>query len=176
MLLWPTLSRSACGRVRSAQNQAGKTGTRRRVSDKNWLRLLEPASIEHCPPLRTLHTLHLHGICQVPGACMLVREKHPHICPQRVGEMTKGESFSVRVVATPEKPGGVAVGVAGFNLTTELACYMRDGSADQRELAATSPTSPYYTPQTRRWRIHDRLSEKVHVPHPAMPDGIIGGG
>ena len=56
------------------------------------------------------------------------------------------------------------------------ACYMRDGSADQRELAATSPTSPYYTPQTRRWRVHDRLSEKVHVPHPAMPDGIIGGG
>jgi hypothetical protein len=82
----------------------------------------------------------------------------------------------VRVVAMPVKPGGIAVGVAGFNLNTELARNVRDGSADQRELAATSPTSPYYTPHTRRWRIHDRLSEKGHVPHPAMPDGIIGGG
>ena len=68
------------------------------------------------------------------------------------------------------------VGVAGFKLNIEFARNVRDGSADQRELAATSPTSPYYAPQTRHWRIHDRLSEKGHVPHPAMPDGTISGG
>src|SRR6476661_4959018 len=93
MLLWPTLSRSACGRVRSAQNQAGKTGTRRQVSDKNWLRLLEPASIEHCPPLRTLHTVHMHGVCHAYARRMHARtgETPTQPRPRIGGEMTRSD-------------------------------------------------------------------------------------